>query len=177
MRRGLPGVCIACRAPVVWVKGRWLEALVTRGPGKVHRSVKPAPLRKLVAAGLLEVTGDSYKVRGLDAERQRRVDHAKYAIDTRWSTPSTTGSTDPSTTASNTQSIPSTSTRTRRDKTSTTPPPSRKGNRKAGTNPRALGTNPRANGTSIRQERERQKTGPTSLHDILRRAAAAGDDA
>jgi hypothetical protein len=56
-----------------------------------------------------------------------------------------------------------------------TPPPL-VGRRKDGTNPRALSMNPRANGTSPRQERQRQKTGPSSLHDILRKAAAAGSE-
>jgi len=56
-------------------------------------------------------------------------------------------------------------------------PPPPVGRRKDGTNPRSLGTNPRANGTSTRQERQRQKTGPTALHEILRKAAAAGSEA
>jgi hypothetical protein len=53
-------------------------------------------------------------------------------------------------------------------------PPPQVGRRKDGTNPRSLGTNPRANGTSPRQEREAQKRGPSSLHEILRKAAEAG---
>lgn len=55
-------------------------------------------------------------------------------------------------------------------------PPPQAGRRDEGTNPRALGTNPRANGTSPRQEREKQKRGPSSLSEILRKAAAAGHD-
>jgi len=56
------------------------------------------------------------------------------------------------------------------------PSPTGVGRRKDGTNPRALRTNPRANGHSPRQERAAEKRGgiPTSVHDILRRAAAQG---
>lgn len=56
------------------------------------------------------------------------------------------------------------------------PPPPSGAKRSNGTNPRALGTNPRALGTSPRQERERIKRDPTPIHEILRRAAAAGSE-
>jgi hypothetical protein len=55
-------------------------------------------------------------------------------------------------------------------------PPPQVGRRKDGTNPRAVGSNPRANGTSPRQEREAQKRGPSSLHQILT-AIQKGDPA
>ena len=32
----LPGVCIACRAPVVWDGKRWLQAPVGRGTNRAH---------------------------------------------------------------------------------------------------------------------------------------------
>lgn len=58
------------------------------------------------------------------------------------------------------------------------PPPAERGRRKTKTNPRATGsaprdtaTNPRSNGTSTRQVRADRKRGPTSLPDVLRRAA------
>lgn len=54
------------------------------------------------------------------------------------------------------------------------PPPSRRGRREDGTNPRSRSkspraehTNPRAQGSSPRQEREAEKRGPTSLGAIL----------
>ena len=55
-------------------------------------------------------------------------------------------------------------------------PPPQAGRRENGTNPRALGTNPRANGSSPRQKREAEKRGPTSLGEILQRAAKAGHE-
>jgi hypothetical protein len=58
------------------------------------------------------------------------------------------------------------------------PPPAKRGRRKDGTNPRATGDDPRANGTNLRasgespkQQREAEKRGPTSLREIIRRAA------
>lgn len=55
-------------------------------------------------------------------------------------------------------------------------PPPPVGQRKDGTNSRALGTNPRAAGTSPRQERAAEKRGgiPDSVAAILARAAKAG---
>lgn len=52
------------------------------------------------------------------------------------------------------------------------PPPA--GRRKNGTNPRAQGTNPRATGSSPRQVRKAEKSGPTGLGAVLRRAAEIG---
>jgi hypothetical protein len=50
------------------------------------------------------------------------------------------------------------------------PLPLTRGRRTNGTNPRATGDNPRAQGTSPRQEIKRQKSDPTSIHDILERS-------
>lgn len=50
----------------------------------VPRSVRPSPLRKLVACGLVQLEGDSYRVLGLDKERSRRSAAAKHAADNRW---------------------------------------------------------------------------------------------
>lgn len=56
-------------------------------------------------------------------------------------------------------------------------PPPQAGRRKNGTNPRALGTNPRALGTNPRALRKAEKSGPTNLGAVLRRAAELGRSA
>lgn len=56
-----------------------------------------------------------------------------------------------------------------------TPPPAKLGQRKNGTNPRALGTNARATGTSPRQQKAAEKRGGLdSLATILAKAAEVG---
>lgn len=136
------------------------------------RAVRPKPLRTLIEAGLVILDCDAYTVLGLDAERTRRRDAARTGAAKRWQSD---GNANASATAMPRRD------ETSRDETKSPPPPAQRGNRKAGTNPRAVGsaprdtaTNPRSNGTSVRQERVKEKTGPTSLHEILRRAAAAG---
>jgi hypothetical protein len=133
------------------------------------RSVRPKVLACLQGAGLVLLEGDCYTVRGLDAERTRRRDAARIGAAQRWQSDG------------NATAMP------RRDETSkdetreerTPPPPAERGRRAEGTNPRAQGraprdngANPRANGASVRQEREEQKRGPTSLREIVARLQA-----
>ncbi len=137
------------------------------------RSVRKRTLERLMDAGLVEVSGETYTILGLDAERNRRRDAGRKGAAQRWQSDG------------NAIALP------RRDENETSreenripPPPAERGRRENGTNPRASGTdprsngaNPRANGSSIRQERVAQKRGPTALHSILTRAAKAGNDA
>lgn len=123
----------------------------------VPRSVRPKPLAVLVDAGLVVVTGDCYTIRGLDAERTRRSDAGRSAVEVRWKNARNTDV--------DTAVLPRRD-ETRRDEI--TPPP-QVGRRENGTNPRATGTNPRAMGTSPRQKLAAEKRDPTSIHDILSR--------
>jgi hypothetical protein len=172
--------------PDVWaddrVFGAWTKLLILADASwpmrpPLPRSVRPAVVSRLSEAGLLEVDGDTYTLRGLDAERARRRDAARTGAAKRWQSDS------------NANALPS----TRLDETSTSketkelpPPPAKRGRRANGTDlrsngsaPRDTGDNPRAKGTSIRAVRADQKRGrlPSATHDILRKAAAAGSDA
>ena len=148
------------RAFATWVRLLLLADASWPMRPPLPRSVKDGPLKALLDAGLLEVDGDEYVMRGLDAERQRRRDAARTGAAKRWQSERNANA--------SADAMPRRD-ETRRDKV--TPPP-HEGKRENGTNPRALGTNPRAIGTSPRQEREAQKRGPTALHQILSRVAA-----
>lgn len=135
---------------------------------ELPRSVKPRPLRVLVEAGLIATDGTFFALKGFDAERTRRRDSGRKGAAVRWDSDG------------NANAMPSTS--TSQDKTSIPPPPAERGRRKNGTNPRAVGSSPRQNGTaprdegtSTRQVRQAQKRGPSSLHEILTKAAAGGE--
>lgn len=122
---------------------------------ELPRSVKPRALRVLVDSGLVATDGTFFALKGLDAERTRRRESGRKGAAVRWDS------------EGNANALPSKS--SSRDEPNTPPP--RVGRREDGTNPRAIGTNPRSNGTSPRQEREARKRGPSSLHEILKRAA------
>lgn len=136
------------------------------------RSVKPKALGVLTEAGLVTVTGDTYCIRGLDAERTRRRDAARTGAAQRWQS-------DGNATADAT-AMP------RRDETSKEetrreipPPPAERGQRKNGTNPRQIGSNPRSNGTNPRatgsSPRKQKRAGITpSVASILAQAAELG---
>ena len=47
--------------------------------------VKRRPLAVLVAAGIVEPAGETFRIHGLDPERQRRSDHGRDAVNVRWS--------------------------------------------------------------------------------------------
>ncbi|HVM30746.1 MAG TPA: hypothetical protein VM305_08290 [Candidatus Limnocylindrales bacterium] len=80
--------------PQVWDSDRllatWLRlfALADKlwpSPAEMPRGVNTAAVKQLVAVGLVEfLPRHRFKVRGLDAQRQRRKDAAKNAADTRW---------------------------------------------------------------------------------------------
>ena len=147
----------------------WMRLLVVAEqmwplPMELPRSVKPRALRVLVDAGLVATDGTHFLLKGHDSERTRRRDSGRKGAAVRWESEGNANA--------YANAMPSKS--SSKDETSITPPPAKLGRRKDGTNSRALGTNPRANGTSPRQEREAQKRGPSSLHEILRRAAEAG---
>jgi hypothetical protein len=68
----------------------WLRLLMAAdaiwpAPADVPKWVRREPFRKLVAAGLIEVNGDHYRIHGLDAERTRRSVKASNAAGARWS--------------------------------------------------------------------------------------------
>lgn len=151
------------------------------------RSVRARVLRTLITAGLVIFDGDTYTIRGLDAERTRRRDAAVRAAGKRWQG---TGNADSYADAhagayadAHASAMPRRDeTSTRRDEREIPPPPAERGRRKNGTNPRANGSaprddrsNPRAMGTSIRQVRVDQKRGPTALGDLLRVAMGNGN--
>jgi hypothetical protein len=79
--------------PDVWADDRafgvWTRLLMLADaswPMRPHlpRSVRPRMLARLKDAGLLIVTGDTYTIRGLDAERTRRRDAARTGAAKRW---------------------------------------------------------------------------------------------
>lgn len=142
------------------------------------RSVKPRVLG--VLSELVLVTGETYTIRGLDAERNRRRDAARTGAAKRWQSD---GNANAYANAYATAMPRRERDEKSKDEKETPPPPAERGRRADGTNPRASGTdprstgaNPRANGSSVRQVRVAQKRGPTALHSILTRAAAAGSD-
>lgn len=130
---------------------------------ELPRSVKPralAVLNQPNADGkrLVEMMpSHCYRIRGHDAERQKRQDSARNAAAERWHSGSNAGG--------NAEAMPKP--KPSQDETNTPPP--QVGRRKDGTNPRALGTNPRANGTSPRQVKTAEKRGgfPKSFEQIL----------
>ena len=167
--------------PEIWADerafGSWTKLLMLADASwpirpPLPRSVRAPVLAKLRDAGLLAVEGDTYIVRGLDAERTRRRDAAAVGAAKRWHSDG------------NANALP----RRERDEKSkdendSPPPPAERGRRANGTNLRANGhaprdqhTNPRANGTSVRQERKRLKTGRVGPNvAAILRAANAGE--
>lgn len=149
------------------VLGTWLKLFVRAEqmwplPCELPRSIRPRPLAVLVEMGLIATDGTVYAVKGMAAERERRSNAGKAGAAKRWHS------------EGNANAMPSSRRAEAEDEI--TPPPSPAKGRSNGTNPRATGTNPRALGTSPRQEREAQKRGPSSLHQILA-AAAKGEKA
>lgn len=153
------------RALATWVRLLMLADASWPMRPPLPRSAKRAQVTQLLACGLLILDGDDYTVLGLDAERTRRRDAGRTGAAKRWQSDGNANA--------DAVAMP------RRDETSkeetriTTPPP-QAGRRKNGTNPRSLGTNPRANGVSPRQVRRDEKSGPTNLGQVLRRAADLG---
>lgn len=153
------------RALATWVRLLMLADASWPMRPPLPRSAKRHQVAQLLACGLLILDGEDYTILGLDAERTRRRDAGRTGAAKRWQSD---GNANASATA-----MP------RRDETSkeetrgTTPPPPA-GRRENGTNPRSLGTNPRAAGTNPRAARKAEKVGPTSLGQVLRRAADLG---
>ena len=107
----------------------------------------------LDAAGLIELlSGSRFRIVGLAKEREKRSQYGRNAAAVRWQS------------ARNADPLLA---KQSKDEQSITPLPLKEGKRANGTNPRATGTNPRSQGTSVRQEREREKRGPSQLHEIL----------
>jgi anti-sigma factor RsiW len=132
---------------------------------ELPRSIRPRALRALVGAGLVILSDPHcYRIRGLDAERTRRQGAGRKGAAVRWDSERNANA--------SAVAVPRRD-ETRRDEVTPPPPAAPVGRRKNGTNPRVTGENPRANGTSPRQVREARKRGPSSLHEILRRAAEA----
>ena len=149
------------------------------------RSVRGKVLRNLVDSGLLIVVGDTYTVRGLDAERSRRRNSARVGSHVRWHSNGTSdGNANGHAIADANAHATAMPRRVRvREEKKIPPPPTEWGRREDGTNPRSVGSNPRANGdhprangTSPRQEREAEKRGPTKLGEILAKASTVPDD-
>jgi hypothetical protein len=132
----------------------WLRLLMIADqayPASAHipTNVQLDSVARLEDVGLIEVSGHRYRVHGLASEREMRSQSARNAAAVRWQSESNARRDE-----------------TSKDKTST-PLPLTRGRRTNGTNPRATGDNPRSKGTSVRQEREREKRGPSQLHEIL----------
>ncbi len=69
----------------------WLRLLMAAdaiwpAPADIPKWVRQGPFRKLVEAGLVEVSGAHYCIHGLDAERGKRSDRASNAAVARWAT-------------------------------------------------------------------------------------------
>lgn len=145
----------------------WMRLLVVAEKAwplspELPRSARIKSVQKLVAAGLVALGPlHTFSLRGHDAERQRRHGIAVAGANARWSADANASA----------DAMP----RRERDETRRDTPPPPVGRRSEGTNQRALGTNPRTLGTSPRQERQAEKRAgmPTSVHDILQRAAKA----
>jgi len=149
-----PDIYADDRALAAWVRLLMLADATWPMRPPMPRSARPKVLALLVGAGLVILDGDTYTVRGLDAERIRRRDAGRVGAAKRWESDGNAvgnaiASADvmPSIVrAEQSRSIP--------------PPPAERGRRKDGTNPRAVGTSPRQNdhaprdqGTSPRQEK------------------------
>jgi hypothetical protein len=118
--------------------------------------VPSASVDALSEVGLVErLTGQRFRICGLAKEREKRSEKGRNAAAVRWQS------------ARNADPLLA---KQSKDEQSSTPLPLTEGRRTNGTNPRATGTNPRAQGTSPRQEIKRQKSDPTSIHDILERS-------
>ncbi len=84
---------LAREFPAIWADNTllatWLRLLVIadslwplRAP--VPRSTNQDALDSLVKAGLIEIAGDEFTVKGLDKGRQQRVEHAQMMAEARW---------------------------------------------------------------------------------------------
>lgn len=157
----------------------WMRLLVVAEqmwpmPVELPRSVRKRGLAPLLEAGLVEVDGTYFTIRGLDAERTRRRDSGRKGAAVRWDSGGNANA--------SANAMPSTSTST--SKAEIPPPPAERGLRSEGTNPRSQGTSPRQNGSaprdlheSPRQRRQAEKRDPTPIHVILARSNANRDPA
>jgi hypothetical protein len=156
LRRDYPQVWHDDRALATWLRLLSIADKMWPTIPELPRAVRPAALSTLTECGLVEILPEHcYRIRGHDAERTKRRNAASNAAALRWQSD---GKAD-----AHANAMP----RRERDENETNTPPPQVGKRANGTNPRALGTNPRANGTSPRQEREKEKRGPSALHEIL----------
>lgn len=92
---------------------------------ELPRSVRPGPLRKLVDAKLVTVTGVTYAVKGQAAERARRSNAGKAGAAVRWDSERNANA--------SADAMPSSS-----SSRETPPPPTGGGRRSSSTNPRAV---------------------------------------
>ena len=94
---------------------------------EVPRAVKQSALRKLIDADLIRVRGETYSVRGYDAERRQRAKASRIGAAARWSANGNAISNAISNANAVQVAMPSTSTSTRREqrfiKTSPPTPP------------------------------------------------------
>jgi hypothetical protein len=103
----------------------WLRLLIAADgtwptPCPVPRTANEDALNALVAAGLVELLpGDLYRIHGLDAERTRRSEAGKRAIQARWDTARNTASNTASISPRNTEPIPN---RAEQNRTEQAPP-------------------------------------------------------
>lgn len=73
------------RALATWLRLIALADKQWPSPAEMPRAAKASIVRALVAAGLIEeLPNHRYKVRGLDAQRQRKADAARNAAGIRW---------------------------------------------------------------------------------------------
>jgi hypothetical protein len=152
----------------------WMRLLVIAEqmwpmPAELPRSVRPRPLRTLIEAELVTVSGVTFALKGHAAERQRRSDTGRNASAKRWESERNANA--------SANAMPSTSTST--SKAEIPPPPTSGGRRKDATNPRSTGAAPRQNGhaprdlgESPRQRVKAEKRDMTPLHVILARSNA-----
>lgn len=160
LKRDYPDVWRDNDALASWLRLLVIAEVAWPSEPELPRSINHRILSKLVDAGLIATGPDyTFAVRGHNAERSDRNASALAGANARWN--------------ANAHANASASAMPKRelDETKRGTPPPQEGKRANGTNPRATGTNPRSQGTSIRQEREAQKRGPSSLHEILKRVS------
>ena len=71
-------------ALATWLRLLLLADATYPATAPLPRSAKERPLAKLVASGLVKVTGDRYRIRGLESERERRSESGRNVAAARW---------------------------------------------------------------------------------------------
>ncbi len=82
--REYPDICADVGAFGLWVRLLMMADSIFPGVPSLPRLARPRDLTKLVDAGLVTISGDTFTLRGLEAERARRGASARNAAAVRW---------------------------------------------------------------------------------------------